>query len=171
MHLGYPDAGHVSTYYPDSGDITKEEIALVSDFLEAKKLLPENTRLRKTGEGFEVLIASAKREPGAKERDLAESEWTLEGKLAGKKLKLAFGDHAVEMGKIADALKKAREYAANGTEASMMEEYVKSFDSGSLEAYKESQRYWIKDIGPAVETDIGFVEVRMNVRRRLCQLC
>ncbi|KAF2496247.1 dipeptidyl-peptidase III [Lophium mytilinum] len=158
MHLGYPDAGHVSTYYPDSGDITKEEIAAVSDFLEAKKLLPENTRLRKTGEGFEVLIASASKDPSAEERDLKETEWTLDGKLAGKKVTLAFGDHAVEMGKIADALKKAGEYAANDTERGMMKEYVKSFASGSLEAYKESQRYWIKDIGPAVETDIGFVE-------------
>jgi dipeptidyl-peptidase-3 len=41
LHLGYPSAGHVSTYYPDSPSITKEEIAGVSDFLESKGLLPE----------------------------------------------------------------------------------------------------------------------------------
>ena len=159
MHLGYPDQGHVSTYYPDSPDITKVEISIVSDFLEGKKLLPENTRLRKTTDGFEVLIASALENPGSADRDLKESEWELEGKLKGKKLKLVFGDYTKEMGTIAEALQNAKKYASNRTEASMMEEYVKSFRTGSLEAYKESQRYWIKDKGPEVETDIGFVEV------------
>ncbi|OCK87261.1 dipeptidyl-peptidase III [Cenococcum geophilum 1.58] len=158
MHLGYPDQGHVSTYYPDSPDITKEEISIVSDFLEGKKLLPENTRLRKTTDGFEVLIASALENPGSADRDLKESEWELEGKLKGKKLKLVFGDYTKEMSTIAEALQNAKKYASNRTEASMMEEYVKSFRTGSLEAYKESQRYWIKDKGPEVETDIGFVE-------------
>ncbi|OCK78914.1 dipeptidyl-peptidase III [Lepidopterella palustris CBS 459.81] len=158
MHLGYPDQGHVSTYYPDSPDITKEEITIVSDFLESKGLLPENTRLRKTKEGFEVLIASATASPTGEERDLQESEWELEGRLKGKKVMLVFGDYSKQMFKIAEALHNAKEYASNETQASMMEEYVKSFRTGSLQAYKESQRYWIKDKGPVVETDIGFVE-------------
>ncbi|KAF2790206.1 dipeptidyl-peptidase III [Melanomma pulvis-pyrius CBS 109.77] len=155
LHLGYPSAGHVSTYYPDSPDITQEEIAGVSDFLEGKGLLPENTRVRKTGDGFEVLIASAVDNPSAEQRDTKESEWTLDD---GKKVKLVFGDHPKEMKTIADHLEKAKEYAANDNEAKMMEEYVKSFRTGSLEAFKESQRYWIRNTGPEVETDIGFVE-------------
>ncbi|OCL02516.1 dipeptidyl-peptidase III [Glonium stellatum] len=158
MHLGYPDQGHVSAYYPDSPDMTKEEISVISDFLEGKKLLPENTRLRKTGDGFGVLIASALTDPPVADRDLKESEWGLEGKLKGKRLRLVFGDYAKQMNTIVEALQNAKQYASNQTEASMMEEYVKSFRTGSLEAYKESQRYWIKDKGPEVETDIGFVE-------------
>jgi len=39
MHLGYPDEGHLSTYYPDSKAITKAEIGAVSHFLEKKGLL------------------------------------------------------------------------------------------------------------------------------------
>jgi dipeptidyl-peptidase-3 len=39
MHLGYPEQGHLSTYYPDSEGITKAEIGAVSDFLEKKGLL------------------------------------------------------------------------------------------------------------------------------------
>ena len=39
MHLGYPDEGHLSTYYPDSPGITKAEIGAVSDCLEKKGLL------------------------------------------------------------------------------------------------------------------------------------
>lgn len=155
LHLGYPSEGHISTYYPDSPSITKEEITGVSDFLEGKKLLPENTRIRKTDEGFEVLIASALDNPSPEQRDLRESEWTLDD---GKKIKLVFGDYTNEMDTIAKHMEKAKEYAANDTEAKMCDEYVKSFRTGSLEAFKESQRYWIKDKGPEVETDIGFIE-------------
>ncbi|EKG11323.1 Peptidase M49 dipeptidyl-peptidase III [Macrophomina phaseolina MS6] len=158
MHLGYPDAGHLSTYYPDSPDITKEEISILSDFLESKKLLPENTRIRKTKDGFEVLIASALDAPSKEQRDIPESEWELDGKLKGKTLKLVFGDYSKEMATIADAIKKARQYAGNDTEKSMLDAYEKSFTTGSLEAYKDSQRFWIRDKGPMVETDIGFVE-------------
>ncbi|KAK7528961.1 peptidase family M49-domain-containing protein [Phyllosticta citriasiana] len=157
LHLGYPDQGHISTYYPDSPDITKEEISTVSDFLEGKKLLPENTRVRKIKDGFEVLIASA-REPSRGERDTSESEWELDGKLKGKKLRLVYGEYSKEMATIADAIKSARQYAGNETEKSMLDAYEKSFVTGSLEAYKDSQRYWIRNKGPPVETDIGFVE-------------
>ncbi|KAH7130666.1 peptidase family M49-domain-containing protein [Dendryphion nanum] len=155
LHLGYPGSGHVSTYYPNSPDITKEEIAGVSDFLEGKGLLPENTRVKKTSDGFEVLIASASDNPSPEERDLKESEWTLDD---GKKIKLVFGDYSKEMGTIADHFVKAKEYAANDTQSRMVEEYAKSFRTGSLEAFKESQRYWIKDKGPEVEADVGFIE-------------
>ena len=159
MHLGYPDSGHVSTYYPDSPDITKDEITAVSDFLESKKLLPENTRIRASQVGYEVLISSELSSPSESQRDLADTEWTVsDGPLKGKTIMLAFGDHTKEMKTIADNLEQAGRYAANENEKHMMEEYVKSFRTGSLEAFKESQRYWIKDKGPMVESDIGFVE-------------
>ncbi|KAF2869908.1 peptidase family M49-domain-containing protein [Massariosphaeria phaeospora] len=155
LHLGYPGAGHTSTYYPDSPDITKEEIAGVSDFLESKGLLPENTRVRKIKGGFEVLIASALDNPSSDQRDLKESEWTLDD---GKTVKLVFGDYAKEMDTIAHHIEKAKDYAGNENETKMTEEYAKSFRTGSLQAFKESQRYWIQDKGPEVESDIGFIE-------------
>ncbi|KAF2667635.1 dipeptidyl-peptidase III [Microthyrium microscopicum] len=155
MHFGYPDAGHLSTYYPDSPDITQAEIGELSDFLASKSLLPENTRIRKTGDSFEVLIASSQSDPSASDRDVKDSEWTTE---RGSKVKLIYGDHTKEMGTIASAIENAEKYAANDNEKSMIKEYAKSFTTGSLEAYKNSQRFWIRDKGPMVETDIGFVE-------------
>ncbi|OQO05129.1 hypothetical protein B0A48_08149 [Cryoendolithus antarcticus] len=157
MHLGFPDKGHVSTYYPDSPDITTEEINATAEFLKKKKLLPENTRLRKTKSGdFEVLIASAVTDPEV--RDVKDSEWTLPAPLEGKKLKLVFGDHHVEMAKIAENLTKAQEFAANHEERAMQGEYVKAFHDGSMEAHKQSQRHWVKDMGPMVEANVGFIE-------------
>jgi dipeptidyl-peptidase-3 len=127
----------------------------VSDFLEGKKLLPENTRVRKTSEGFDILIASAEADPKPEDRDLKESELTMDN---GKKVKLVFGDYSKEMTTIAKNFDKAAEYAANDTQRNMCEQYAKSFRTGSLEAFKESQRYWIKDKGPEVEADVGFIE-------------
>jgi dipeptidyl-peptidase-3 len=145
MHLGYPEDGHLSTYYPDSPDITTAEITAVSKFLEGKPLLPENTRIRKNGDTFEVLIASAQTDPKSEDRDLTESEWTLDGELAGKKVVLKYGDYSQEMTTISEAIEGAIEHAANQTQKLMLEAYSKSFRAGSMNAYLESQRQWIKD--------------------------
>ena len=160
MHLGFPDAGHLSNYYPDSPDITKQDIELIGDFLAEKGILPENTRIRKTKDGnFEVLIASALQKPPPEGRDAGqETMWELKGPLQGKTAKLVFGDHIEEMAKIALHMKKAGLSAANDTQKKMMDEYAKSFGTGSLNAFKESQKLWVKDIGPEVESNIGFIE-------------
>jgi dipeptidyl-peptidase-3 len=160
MHLGYPEAGHMTTYYPDSPAITKDEITLIGDFLEKKKLLLENTRLRKTATGdFELLIASEMKAPAGSDRDVGDVDrWELDGKLQGKKLTLAYGDYWEEMGKIAVSVKEAGLNADNDIQKKMHEEYAKSFITGSIEAFKQSQRYWIQDTGPVVESDLGFVE-------------
>ena len=157
MHLGYPEQGHVSNYYPDSERITRDEIESVGKALEEKGLLVENTRLRKRGHGdFELLIASAVTNPKKEDRDLGDTE-VIEMK-GGGKLRLVFGDYQEAMARVAREIKLAEKEALNETEKKMMAEYAKSFGSGSIEAFKESQRWWIKDQKPFVETDIGFVE-------------
>ena len=44
----------------------------------------------------------------------------------------------------------------------MLEAYVEHFKYGDVEKHKESQKYWIKDVGPIVETDIGFIETYLD---------
>lgn len=160
MHLGFPNLGHLSAYYPESPDISQEEIKAVDEFLGAKKLLHENTRIRKATDGnYEVLIASALQHPPLEGSDAGkESEWIMDGSLEGKKLRLVFGDYIEELAKIALHMKKAGLSAANDTQKGMMDEYAKSFGTGSLNAYKEAQKLWVKDLGPMVESNLGFVE-------------
>ena len=159
MHLGFPSQ-HLSNYYPESPDITQEEIEAIDEFLAKKQLLPENTRLRKLEDGdFQVLIASALKDPPAADRDVGEqTTFELEGSLKGKKLHFVYGDYIEEMAKIALQIKKAGLHAANSTQKAMMDEYAKSFGTGSLNAFLESQKLWVSDKGPEVESNIGFIE-------------
>ncbi|PNY21029.1 dipeptidyl peptidase 3 [Tolypocladium capitatum] len=161
MHLGFPDAGHMTAYYPDSPDITQGEIEAVSAWMEKKGLLPENTRLRKDGDAtYEILIASAVTNIPANGGDIGkDTSFTVDdGPLQGKTIKLTFGDYAEEMKSITSYIRQAADNAENETQKSMHLNYANSFESGSLEAFKDSQRNWIKDKGPMVETNIGFVE-------------
>ncbi|KAJ5719516.1 dipeptidyl peptidase [Penicillium malachiteum] len=153
MHLGYPTSGHMTTYYPDSPTITKDEITAIGDLMEKKKLALENTRIRKTASGdFELLIASGT------VISARENTFELEGALQGKTLRLVFGDYQEEMAKIAHSIKQAELNAANDNQKRMLEAYARSFGAGSIEAFKESQRIWVKDQKPVLETNIGFVE-------------
>ncbi|KAH6608699.1 hypothetical protein Trco_002045 [Trichoderma cornu-damae] len=160
MHLGFLDAGHMTTYYPDSNGITKSEIEAVSAWMEEKRLLPENTRLRKTADGFDILIASAVTSIPAEGGDVGkETVFTVDsGPLEGKTISLVYGDHADEMRNITANIKQAAAHADNDNQKNMHLAYAKSFETGSLEAFKDSQRFWIKDKGPDVECNIGFIE-------------
>lgn len=163
MHLGFADDGHMTTYYPEypgAPGITKDEIENVSAGMRAKGLLPENTRLQKDPESrFKLLIASAKApEDGG---DLGDSAFSFNHELPDGKvlpIDLSYGDHDKEMAAITSNIKKAAENADNETQEKMHLAYAKSFEEGSLLAFKDSQRYWIRDQGPMVECNIGFIE-------------
>lgn len=155
--LGYPESGHVTGYYPGNTSVSKSEVEAIHDAI-GGILLPENTRITKSGENeFKLLIASSTDTPAV--RDAGDkTEFAVPGISADAKVVIEYGDHAAEMAKIANELAKAKEYAANTTQRAMLDAYVTSFREGSMQAHKESQRQWIRDLGPSVETNIGFIE-------------
>lgn len=138
MHLGYTEGGHMTTYYPDSPSITKDEITAIGDLMEQKGLPLENTRLKKLPSGdFELLIASGVSSPPSRDRDLGDVEsLDLDGKLKGKKVQLVFGDHREEMAKIAHSVKQASLYSANENQKRMLNAYALSFGAGQLKLSK-----------------------------------
>ncbi|KAF3917125.1 hypothetical protein ABW20_dc0107128 [Dactylellina cionopaga] len=145
--LGYPPE-HMSAYYPESPNITKQDIEACGEVFVSNGVLVEHTRLKQLENGnFEMLVASEEAGEG-KTYDLKD----------GRKVTTVYGDHSREMKVMAAELEGASKTALNETQGKMMDEYVKSFREGSLEAHKESQRHWIKDIGPTIETNIGFIE-------------
>ncbi|KAF5112735.1 hypothetical protein DV454_004038 [Geotrichum candidum] len=151
--LGYPDKGHVTAYY--SNNITEAEVKAIQTVTAANGILPENTRVFKKGDKeFDLYIASANTTapsvtPFKESYELPDNIGTL---------RLVYGDSSEEFKKITSEIKQAIEFAANETQVKMLEAYAESFETGSMEAHKESQKYWVKDIGPKVETNIGFIE-------------
>ena len=55
-------------------------------------------------------------------------------------------------------MEKAKEYAANDTQKEMIEKYLDHFKSGCVQTHKNSQRLWVKDKGPVVESNFGWIE-------------
>lgn len=151
--LGYPGGSAQSAYYPGDNKISEDEVKRVSLLLEENGILPENTRIRKDSRDgsplYEVLIASV-----AKADE--EREFSLPGD--GGKIRTVTGDHSEALSKICDSLTEAVKYASNDTQKRVLAQYIESFTTGSLDAYRESQKTWVSDKAPKVENILGFVE-------------
>ena len=66
------------------------------------------------------------------------------------------------MNEVVANLEKAEAHTANENQKEMIQNYVEHFKYGDVEKHKDSQRNWIKDIGPVVETNIGFIETYLD---------
>lgn len=155
--LGWPEDQHTSSYYPDSKSITKDEVEAINSALASKGIMPENTRVsKKSDKEFIVLIASA---------DISNNttyypQDGISAKIDNKDvhITLKFGDHHKEFEKIVENLQQALKHVANDTQEKLITYYIESFKTGSMNAHKQSQVEWVKDIKPQVESNIGFIE-------------
>lgn len=59
-------------------------------------------------------------------------------------------------------LKHCLNYVANENQKRMIELYIEHFTTGSIDTHKDSQRFWIKDKGPVVETNMGWIETYID---------
>lgn len=151
--LGFPDENNQSNYYPGEERITQEDIAAVAKVMAKHSVEPENTRVRKSMDGtkltFEILQAST---------ETTNIINQLYGDGLEAMIRIERGDHASEMSKICSALTEAVKYAASMEQTTLLSDYIESFSTGSLEAYRKSQKTWVTDISPRVENILGFVE-------------
>ncbi|KAI0157226.1 peptidase family M49-domain-containing protein [Xylariaceae sp. FL1272] len=147
--LGFPSNSAQSSYY--LGDrMSRDEIMQVTDILDSRSIFPENTRIVKKGTGiFQVLQASVISDVEEEVISASDSQILVH---------LTKGDHATDLRNICDNLTQAAEHAANDAQRKFLSQYIESFRTGSLEAYRDSQRTWISDKKPKVENIFGFVE-------------
>lgn len=149
--IGFRDNECMSSYY--SSNMTKADCKFVQDFLESVSISSLNTRVIKVNDDFfQVLVCS----------------YVSGGKVynyQNKKISVIYGDFSPFMMKLVQNLTEARRYAANDTQKKMLDAYIKHFNTGDINDHKESQRVWIQDKNPIIETNIGFIEVYLDPMR------
>ncbi|QRV87699.1 dipeptidyl peptidase 3 [Ceratobasidium sp. AG-Ba] len=151
--IGKRCSGHVSNYYPGPEIITDEEATKIQAFAEKIGLDIENTRVRKdSSTSFAILVASAEKKPTEKHSAAFDNV----------DINIEYGDHSAALQKVVAALEEAKKYAANEHQVKMTEGYIESFKTGSIKQHKEASTHWVKDVGPVVESYIGFIETYVD---------
>lgn len=149
--LGYPpenSSGYITS------NLTKNEVDIVDEYIVQTKLEGWNTRLAKLDSEkvplYVIMIASAKIP--------AEKHITGIEEFKGLNIAVTYGDYSAELENVCTHLKNASKSALNTVERDMIDKYIEHFTYGDLEMHKESQRLWVQDKSPVVETNIGFIE-------------
>ena len=144
LALGLEDEG-VSAYY--SKNITKADLSLAAEFMKSIGMEAWNSRLFKDEDGtLHIKVASALAQPSSQQE------------FKGCKIAIDYGDFSTILKRVVRSLERALPHAANDKQRRMILAYIDHFNGGDIADHKESQAYWVKDIGPVVETNIGFIE-------------
>ncbi|KAK3378713.1 peptidase family M49-domain-containing protein [Lasiosphaeria ovina] len=151
--LGFPSEDRQSAYYLGSRNLNHSDIKAVDKLLALHGMGPDNTRLRVSGtdpepNSFEVLQASVE-----------VSESNVVGKLeSGAAVSLRNGSFSHELNTVCKYLREAIKHAATDTQKDMLRAYIRHFETGHMNHFRDSQKAWLKDKDPRVELILGFVE-------------
>jgi len=152
--VGFPDKQGQSSYY--TANCTEDDSKFVDKFCQSKNLSPLNTRLDKDAIGnFELKICSAQKNDEIM-KFLGSHEFE------GKQITVSAADFSVFMKDVVASFEQAVKYTANEHQKKMVQDYIEHFKFGDVEKHKDSQRHWIKDVGPIVETNVGFIETYLD---------
>lgn len=156
--IGFRDENKGTTSYYSS-NVSKADAKFVDEWCQELGISPLNTRLfKKVVDGadqYELRIASQL-------SDAAVTPYLKTYEKDGKKMTIKAGDFADIMASVVSSMRKAREYSGNENQVNMTQAYVDHFSHGSVDLHKDSQRHWIQDVGPVVETNIGFIETYLD---------
>ncbi|GAA5867247.1 hypothetical protein JCM8547_003134 [Rhodosporidiobolus lusitaniae] len=150
--IGFPDKGHISSYYPSHPAPTEEQINEVQALADAAGVSTLNTRLARVSDSeLVLLVASVSSLPKSYPKSLKSDK-------LGFEVRIEAGDYKDALAKVNVELSEAKKYARDENQANMLVDYVESFETGSVDAHKDGSRKWVKDVAPVVESYIGFIE-------------
>ena len=126
--------------------MTSADALVMKNILIERGMKSENNRMTKQDQNsYTIKIASIDK----KEETIEEKGW---------KIKLQYGEFSPFLRDLNKHLSEAKNYAANEYQSNMIDFYLEHFKSGDINKHIDSQKEWIKDKGPIIETNIGFIE-------------
>lgn len=146
--INFPDEGGVTGYF--SRNMGKDDLKAVQDVLKAEKVDILNTRAFKQENGDIVITVGSIEEHS---RQVTHQ---------GRNFIFQYGEFRPFLEETNYYLEKALPYCANDTQKRMLELYIEHYKTGSIETHKDSQRQWIRDKGPVVETNMGWIETYLD---------
>ncbi|XP_065563077.1 dipeptidyl peptidase 3-like isoform X2 [Artemia franciscana] len=146
--LGLGEMG-VTTYF--SSNCTLKDAEFVNRFFKVRGIEGYNNRcfkhMKNGATTYEIRVASIAPRDNSEPDVFEGASFTMTG-----------GDYSSLLELVNAELEQAKTSASNETEVHMVEKYIESFATGSLDAHKDGSRFWIKNKGPIIETYIGFIE-------------
>ena len=122
-------------------------------FLFSRKQSVLNTRsFKKQEEGktiYEITVASTEKE---------ETEHEFEGKI----IRIVRGEFSEYLNGVNQSLEKAMKFTRSELQENMIKDYISHFKTGDVNLHIESQKKWIQDKSPVIETNIGFIETYLD---------
>ena len=76
----------------------------------------------------------------------------------GTHITVSRGDYAPLLQRVVHSLRAASAYAENETQRAALAAYARAFETGAQTAHIEGSSLWVSDIGPVVESYLGFIE-------------
>ena len=150
--LGFASEMAQTAYYRGAS-MSRERVEKVSDVAELHGILPENTRVHKVplsdSNTYSILQASVDQHTSSLPKQSVEQ---------GFDVQLLTGDHSEHLAKMCEQLRKAITYAANERQEAILAKTIESFETGSLDSYRDALRVWVMDKSPTIESVFGFVE-------------
>jgi dipeptidyl-peptidase-3 len=149
--INLPFKGGVTGYF--SRSLSQEELDMMNRFLASRKQSPLNTRSFKKEENGKIIYEIT---VGSTEKEVTEHEFE------GKTIRVVRGEFSEYLSGTVTGLTEARKYARSEIQEGMLDDYVAHFKSGDMELHVESQKKWIQDKGPTIETNIGYIETYLD---------
>lgn len=145
--INLEEKGGKNSYYLRG--ITEQQIETIDKILHDKNINPLNTRLLMISTNkFAVLVGSIEE----KNIELSENPDVV----------LSYGEFGAFLKRVNENLEEAKSFASNEIEKKMIDCYIESFKTGSIDKHKESQREWIKDKLPVIEMNMGWIETYID---------